>query len=122
MRPRSGTAGTCRGSPSARSSHDVRPGAVDDLLTVLVLGNRLEDVELAAALLAEVLEGRLGRDGVAGADRFAPDELLAAVDHAHQVDPDLLVEDRRPNRAPRVDDREHWRRHDVAEACVLGGL
>src|SRR3954454_18710343 len=120
MLPRNGTAGTCRVSRAARSSHDVGPGSADDLGAVLVLRHRLEHVELPPVLLAEVLEGRLGGDGVAGADRLAPDELLPTMDHAHEVDPDLRVEDRWPDRAGRVDDREHRRRDHVAEAGALG--
>src|SRR3954470_22788972 len=116
MRPRSGTAGTCRGGRAARSSHDVGPGAAHDLLALLVARHGLEDVELAAVLFAEVLERRCGGDRVAGADGLAPGELLAAVDHAHEVDPDLAVEDRRTYGPGRVDDREHRRRDDIAEA------
>src|SRR3954454_12551732 len=118
MLPRNGTAGTCRVSRAARSSDDVGPGSADDLSAVLVLRDGLEHVELPPVLLAEVLEGRLGRDRVAGADRLRPDEFLPAMDHAHEVDADLLVEDRRADRAGGVDDREHRRRHDVAEARV----
>src|SRR3954468_11945434 len=105
MSPRCGTAGACPGSPAARafrSSDDVRPGAAHDLLALLILRDRLEHVELAPVLLAEVLERRLGGDRVPGAHRLGPDELLAAVEHPHEVDADLLVEDRRPDGARRV--------------------
>src|SRR3954470_4534291 len=125
MRPHSGTAGTCRESPAARgyrSSDDVRPGAAHDLLALLVLRDRLEHVELAPVLLAEVLEGRRGGDRVSGAHGLRPDELLTAMEHPHEVDADLLVEDRGPDRARRVDDGEHRRSDDVAEARVTGGL
>src|SRR6187399_1290758 len=98
MRPRSETAGTCRGLRAARSSDDVGPGSADDLLAVLIRRDRLEHVELPPVLLAEVLERRLGGDRVARADGLRPHELLAAVDHAHEVDADLRVEDRRPDR------------------------
>src|SRR3954449_12611320 len=98
MPRRSGTAGTCRVSRAARSSHDVGPRAADDLGAVLVLRDRLEHVELPPVFLAEVLEGRLRGDRVAGADGLGPDELLTAVDHAHEVDADLGVEDRRTDR------------------------
>src|SRR3954454_8532869 len=105
MRPRNGTAGTCRVSRAARSSHDVRPGAAHDFLALLVAGDGLEDVELAPVPLAEVLERRLGGDRVAGADGLGPGELLAAVDHAHEVDADLLVEDRRADPAGGTEER-----------------
>ena len=59
------------------------------------------------------------RDRVAGADGLAPDELLAAVDHHREVDAHLGVEPRAADGAPRVDDREHRRRGDVAEAGRL---
>ena len=60
---------------------------------VLVSRDRLEDVEALAVLLVDVLDGGLGGDHVAGADRLAPDELLASVDHHREVDADLRVED-----------------------------
>src|SRR3954453_4600411 len=123
MRPRTGTAGTWPGAPAARayrSSDDVGPGAAHDLLALLVLGHRFEHVELPPVLLAEVLEGGRRGDQVARAHGLAPHELLTAVDHAHEVDGDLRVEDRRPDRAGRVDDREHRRRDDVAKAGALG--
>src|SRR3954453_2133372 len=104
MRPRTGTAGTWPGAPAARayrSSDDVRPGAAHDLLALLVLRDRLEHVELAPVLLAEVLEGRRGRDRVPGAHGLRPDELLTALEHPHEVDADVVVEDRGPDRPRR---------------------
>jgi hypothetical protein len=44
------------------------------------------------------------------------------VDHAREVDPDLGVEQRRPQRGEAVDDREHRRRHDVVVARRPRGL
>ena len=56
------------------------------------------------------------------ADRLAPLELLAAVEHRGEVDPDLGIEDRRAHRGGAVDDGEHRRRDDVAEAGRRGGV
>src|SRR5437868_8816193 len=111
-------------SPSftSASSNDVGPRAANGLLTVLVARHRLEHEEVVAALLVEVLQLGVAGYRVACADGLAPDELLAAVEHLHQVDADLAVEDRRPHRAGGVDDREHRRRHDVAEPGLARGV
>src|SRR5689334_10224042 len=104
-------------SPSftSASSNDVGPCAAHGLLTILVARHRLEHEEVVAALLVQVLQLSLGGYRVARTDRFPPDELLAAVEHLHQVDAHLAVEDRRAHRTGGVDDGEHRRRHDVAE-------
>src|SRR5436305_5935322 len=111
-------------SPSftSASSDDVGPDAANRLVAVLVARDRLEHEEVVAALLVDVGELDVGRDLVTGADGLAPDELLAAVQHLHQVDAHVRVEHGRPHRGRRVDDREHRRRHDVAEARGLGGF
>ena len=78
------------------------------------LVHRLEDVEAHAASLGDVLDRHRGVDLVAGDDQRTPPELLAAVDHHGEVDPDLRVEERRPDGGRAVDGGEHRRRDDVA--------
>src|SRR4029079_13952 len=58
----------------------------------------------------------------AGADRLAPDELLPAVDHRREVDPDVGVENRRAEGGRAVDDGEHRRGDDVAKPCLSGSF
>ena len=62
------------------------------------------------------------RDLVARHDGLAPLELLAAVDHHREVELDLGVEDRRPDRRGAVDDCEHRRRQQVRVAGRAGRL
>src|SRR5688500_19204783 len=83
----------CPGSISA-PPHDVGPRPGAHTLAVLVDGARLEREEAHAAALrgGDVLA--LGRDLVAGDHERAPRELLRAVHHAREVDPDLRVEER----------------------------
>src|SRR4051812_12940343 len=104
------------------SSDDVGPGSLDGLLPVLVGGDRLEDVEPLAVLLVDLLARRRRLDHVAIADRLVPLELLRAVQHRGEVDPDSGIEDGRPHRAGAVDDAEHRRGDQVTEAGGLGRL
>src|SRR3954451_20592242 len=104
------------------SSDDVGPGSLDGLLPVLVGGDRLEDVEPLAVLLVDLLARRRRLDHVAIADRLVPLELLRAVQHRGEVDPDSGIEDGRPHRAGAVDDAEHRRGDQVAEPGRLGRI
>ena len=55
-------------------------------------------------------------------DDALPAEVLPAVDHHREVDPDLGVEDPRHHGARLVDDGEHRRRDDVGVAGRARGL
>src|SRR5439155_5159599 len=43
-------------------------------------------------------------------------------DHHREVQPDVWVEDRRPDRGGAVDDREHWRCHNVGVSSCAGAI
>src|SRR2546423_951943 len=62
---------------------------------------------------AYVLDDRRGGDPIACDDDGSPLELLAAVNHHREVQPDLGVEDRRPDRGRAVDHREHGGRDEI---------
>src|SRR6185437_1040974 len=98
------------------SSDDVGPGATADLLAALVDRDRLEHVVAAAVGFGDVLHRCGGGDFVARHDGLAPLELLAAVHHHREVELDLGVEDRGPDRRRAVDDREHRGREQVGVA------
>src|SRR2546423_6142600 len=112
-------ASPCFRPATSHPAHDVGPDAAHCLLAVLVGRLRLEDVEALVVLLEDVDELGGGRDLVAGADRLAPNELLAPVNHGRDVDTHLRIEDAGGDRRRAVDDAEHRRRDDVAKA---GGL
>src|SRR6185437_10712273 len=98
------------------SSDDVGPGATADLLAALVDRDRLEYVVAAVVGFGDVLHRCGGGDFVARHDGLAPLELLAAVHHHREVELDLGVEDRGPDRRRAVDDREHRGREQVGVA------
>src|SRR5205823_194188 len=63
--------------------------------------------------LAYVLDARRRGDLIACDDDGSPLELLAAVNHHREVQPDLGIEDRRPDRGCAVDHREHGGRDEI---------